>query len=240
MNTDGTTSWNVNTTLLPTTFSNDVSNTTILASMPPSRYSTPSTITIVTLALSASLITSCGNVLVIASFCFYRSLRTINNYLILNLAIADLSRIIGMYSMNVYTVYLVQGGWYMGNFACNVWLGVDYVASNASVLNLLIICIDRYLSVNFPVKYRNHRKLVHVKIAMALSWIISAILWGPWVIWQMVDPSQQPPDNKCYVKAIFDNPAIGLATSAGAFYIPASAMMFLYAKVYMTIAARKK
>ena len=32
----------------------------------------------------------------------------------------------------------------MGNFACNVWLGVDYVASNASVLNLLIICIDRF------------------------------------------------------------------------------------------------
>ena len=36
-----------------------------------------------------------------------------------------------------------KGGWYMGSFACNVWLGVDYVASNASVLNLLIICIDR-------------------------------------------------------------------------------------------------
>ncbi|CAG5077222.1 Oidioi.mRNA.OKI2018_I69.PAR.g8657.t1.cds [Oikopleura dioica] len=240
MNTDGTTSWNISTTLAPTTYGNDSSAfTTAVAGMPPSRYSTPSTITIVILALTASLITSCGNVLVISSFCFYRSLRTINNYLILNLAIADLSRIIGMYSMNVYTVYLVQGGWYMGNFACNVWLGVDYVASNASVLNLLIICIDRYLSVNFPVKYRNHRKLVHVKIAMALTWIISAILWGPWVLWQMVDPKQQPAANKCYVKAIFESAAIGLATSAGAFYVPAIAMMFLYAKVYMTIAARK-
>ena len=36
-----------------------------------------------------------------------RNLRTINNYLILNLAIADL--IIGVYSMNVYTVYVIQG-----------------------------------------------------------------------------------------------------------------------------------
>ena len=68
---------------------------------------------------------------------------------------------------------------------------------------------------NFPVKYRNHRKLVHVKIAMALTWIISAVLWGPWVLWQMVDPEQQPAANKCYVKAIFESAAIGLATSAG-------------------------
>ena len=50
--------------------------------------------------------------------------------------------------MELYSGVLLiflQGGWYMGNFACNVWLGVDYVASNASVLNLLIICIDRFV-----------------------------------------------------------------------------------------------
>ena len=70
-------------------------------------YSVPSTITIVLLSLCASMITAAGNILVIASFYFYRNLRTINNYLILNLAIADL--IIGVYSMNVYTVYVTQG-----------------------------------------------------------------------------------------------------------------------------------
>ena len=49
-------------------------------------------------------------------------------------------------------------GWYFGKFLCDAWLTLDYVASNTSVMNLLIICIDRYLSVSYPVKYRNKRK----------------------------------------------------------------------------------
>ena len=53
---------------------------------------------------------------------------------------------------------LVMRGWYFGAFLCDAWLTLDYVASNTSVMNLLIICIDRYLSVSYPVKYRNKRK----------------------------------------------------------------------------------
>ena len=52
-------------------------------------------------------------------------------------------------------------GWYFGKFLCDAWLTLDYVASNTSVMNLLIICIDRYLSVSYPVKYRNKRKGIH-------------------------------------------------------------------------------
>ena len=62
---------------------------------------------VLTNRIAEPLFSAAGNILVISSFYFYRNLRTINNYLILNLAIADL--IIGVYSMNVYTVYVTQG-----------------------------------------------------------------------------------------------------------------------------------
>ena len=63
----------------------------------------------------------------IASFYFYRNLRTINNYLILNLAIADL--IIGVYSMNVYTVYVTQG-------ECLTKVNVLYVGAYTTFIGL--------------------------------------------------------------------------------------------------------
>ena len=54
-------------------------------------------------------------------------------------------------------------------------------------MNLLIICIDRYLSVTFPVKYRNKRKVLHAKLAMLFAWVVSFVLWAPWIIgWQYI------------------------------------------------------
>ena len=51
-----------------------------------------------------SLLTVSANILVIMAFALNRQLRTINNYLIINLAVADL--LVGLISMNFYTAYI--------------------------------------------------------------------------------------------------------------------------------------
>lgn len=119
----------------------------------------------------ASLFTVIGNLLVIIAFIINKQLRTINNYLIINLAIADF--MIGLLSMNLYTVMIIQGGWFMGDFLCKFWLILDYVCSQTSSLNLLIICVDRYLSVQYAVWYRNKRSVKHAITAMVGVWTMS-------------------------------------------------------------------
>ncbi|XP_068433847.1 muscarinic acetylcholine receptor M5b isoform X2 [Clinocottus analis] len=98
-------------------------------------------IAIATVSGIVSLITIVGNVLVLLSFKVNSQLKTVNNYYLLSLAFADL--IIGVLSMNLYTTYILMGYWSLGNLACDLWLAVDYVASNASVMNLLVISFDR-------------------------------------------------------------------------------------------------
>jgi hypothetical protein len=59
--------------------------------------------------------------------------------------------------MPLFTVSMLQGEWTMGHVICDSWLSVDYLASNASVLNLLVISFDRYFSVTRPLSYRARR-----------------------------------------------------------------------------------
>ena len=79
------------------------------------------------------------------------------------------------------------------------------------------ILIFRYLSVNFPIKYRNNRKLIHVKIAMAATWIVSAVIWAPWILfWQFLtsDGRTVKADN-CYIQFIWDSKLMAIITACG-------------------------
>jgi len=62
----------------------------------------------------SSLLTVGANTLVIIAFITNKQLRTINNYLIINLAVADF--IVGLVSMNFYTAYIGEFQiWNFGN-----------------------------------------------------------------------------------------------------------------------------
>ena len=98
-------------------------------------------IVIVFLTGSLSLVTVIGNILVLVSFKINKALKTVNNYYLLSLAFADLT--IGTLSMNLYTTYIIMNQWALGPAVCDLWLAIDYVASNASVMNLLVISFDR-------------------------------------------------------------------------------------------------
>lgn len=193
---------------------------------------------IVLLTGTLSLVTIIGNMLVVVSFKVNRQLKTVNNYFLLSLAVADL--IIGIISMNLYTPYLIMGYWAMGTWACDLWLAIDYVASNASVMNLLVISFDRYFSITRPLTYRAKRTTKRAGIMIGLAWLVSLVLWAPAILlWQYFVGKRTVPSSECYIQFLSE-PITTFCTAMAAFYLPVTIMSILYWRIYKETQNRTK
>ncbi|KAG8438017.1 hypothetical protein GDO86_008629 [Hymenochirus boettgeri] len=185
-----------------------------------------------------SLVTIIGNLLVLLSFKVNSDLKTVNNYFLLSLACADF--FLGTISMNLYTTYIVMGRWALGPVSCDLWLALDYVASNASVMNLLIISFDRYFSITRPLTYRAKRTPRRAAIMIGMAWSISFILWAPAIIfWQYIVGERTVPTNECYIQFL-SQPIITFGTAIAAFYLPVTIMIILYWRIYRETENRTK
>ncbi|KAG9465190.1 muscarinic acetylcholine receptor M2 [Eleutherodactylus coqui] len=203
-----------------------------------SPYKTVEVVFIVIVAGSLSLVTVIGNILVMVSIKVNRHLQTVNNYFLFSLACADL--IIGVFSMNLYTLYTVIGYWPLGPVVCDLYLALDYVVSNASVMNLLIISFDRYFCVTKPLTYPVRRTTKMAGMMIAAAWVLSFILWAPAILfWQFIVGGRTVKEGDCYIQ-FFSNAAVTFGTAIAAFYLPVIIMTILYWQISRASKSRIK
>ncbi|CAG0887220.1 unnamed protein product [Darwinula stevensoni] len=202
-------------------------------------YTTVETVMIALVAGAMSILTVGGNVMVMVSFKIDKQLQTISNYFLFSLAVADFA--VGLISMPLFTVYLLVGRWPFGPIICDTWLALDYLASNASVLNLLIISFDRYFSVTRPLTYRARRTTKRAAVMIASAWLISLVLWPPWIYsWPYIEGKRTVPEGQCYIQFLETNMYITVGTAIAAFYFPVSVMIALYYKIWRETKKRQK
>ncbi|CAL8347244.1 unnamed protein product [Lota lota] len=167
-----------------------------------------------------------GNILVILSVACHRQLRTVTNYFIVNLAVADL--LLSSTVLPFSAILEILDRWVFGRVFCTVWAAVDVLCCTASIMSLCVISVDRYVGVSYPLRYpaivTERRALLAVVALWALSVVISV---GPLFGWKEPAPADET------VCKITEEPAYAVFSAVGSFYLPLAVILAMYFRVYV-------
>ncbi|UJR27541.1 hypothetical protein I4U23_008823 [Adineta vaga] len=182
---------------------------------------------IITVCSLMSIITIIGNLVVILSVCLVRKLQTASNILIVSLAVSDV--FVGLFIMPLAMVLEISNNkWVLGPHMCDLWTSTDVLLCTSSILNFLIISIDRYCIINHPFKYAPMRKVKLLSLMIAGVWILSALVSLPPILgWGR--PSENLP--RCQVN---DKLEYQIFATMLSFYIPLIFVLIIYANIYRT------
>ncbi|XP_068183948.1 5-hydroxytryptamine receptor 7-like [Antennarius striatus] len=172
-----------------------------------------------------TLSTICGNLLVVISVCFVKKLRRPSNYLIVCLAMADLSVALAVMPF-VSITDLIGGQWIFGQFFCNVFIAMDVMCCTASIMSLCVISIDRYLGITKPLTYPVRQNGCCMAKMILSVWLLSASITLP----PLFGWAQNVNDGRvCLISQDF---GYTVYSTAVAFYIPMSVMLIMYYRIY--------
>uniref|UniRef100_A0A8C6TNU2 G-protein coupled receptors family 1 profile domain-containing protein n=1 Tax=Neogobius melanostomus TaxID=47308 RepID=A0A8C6TNU2_9GOBI len=139
----------------------------------------PSEATVVyTLLSSITIVTVVLNLLVIVSIYHFRQLHTCTNFLLLSLAMSDF--LVGFLQMP-FQIFYYHGCWFLGSFACALNNFSSFLIISASVGNMVLISVDRYIAICDPMLYPSKVTIKRVTVCIFLCWIFSCVHAG-WIL----------------------------------------------------------
>lgn len=118
-----------------------------------------------------------GNVLVVLTFLFNKSMRSTTNVFIFSLSISDLLMTFTSMPFGIWAVWSIS--WVFGAYGCKIVPFLMSVAVSSSSITMCFIAIERYMAILHPVKTTNLRTMSKAYAAVAGIWLVSILLSSP-------------------------------------------------------------
>ncbi|XP_040913579.1 trace amine-associated receptor 13c-like [Toxotes jaculatrix] len=182
-----------------------------------------------------SLLTVALNLLVIISISHFRQLHTSTNLLLLSLAVSDF--LVGLLLMPVQ-IFRIGGCWFLGSVICGLRHHASFILTSASVGNMVLISVDRYVAICEPLCYPTKVTHRRVKISVCLCWACSVLYNG---VILNVFPKHPDTYNSCYGECVVVIDFITGAVDVMLTFIgPITVIIVLYVKVFVVAVSQAR
>lgn len=179
------------------------------------------------------IFTLLGNCLVVLAVVLFRRLRSVTNYFIVSLAVADLT--VAVLVMPYSVLYQIEGRWRFGWTFCHFWISCDVTCCTASILHLCLISIDRYLAITEPLTYRTRMPKRRAILLIIGVWSCSgAISFVPIYLGWFYDPRRRSMVTNAEATSCLLHPnwKYAVVSSCTSFYLPLVVMAAVYARIF--------
>ena len=107
---------------------------------------------------------------------FFREKFTVTNFYLLNLAISDF---LYLTLIPILLCTMHYHKWLFGSYFCKIYFTITYLCQCSSIFILVVLSIDRYLSVVHPLKVSHYRTDQRARITILIGWILSFLFITP-------------------------------------------------------------
>ncbi|KAM6296359.1 5-hydroxytryptamine receptor 6 [Aegotheles albertisi] len=188
------------------------------------------------------LLTTVGNFLLILLIVTQRSLRNTSNYFLVSLFMSDL--MVGLVVMPPAMLNQLYGRWVLRGDFCSLWYSFDVMCCSASILNLCVISLDRYLLIISPLKYKLRMTSCRALWLILATWTLAALAsflpikmgWHE-LEFEVQSPNVTSRGDEDQCRLLVSLP-YALVASCLTFFLPSAAISFTYCRILL--AARKQ
>ncbi|KAF3696456.1 Trace amine-associated receptor 13c [Channa argus] len=134
-----------------------------------------------------------------------------------------------------FQIILAEPCWLLGDLVCVLYYFIAFITVPASVVNMVLISVDRYVAICYPLHYSTRITQKRVQVCVLLCWIY-CILYSFLILF---DNLKQPGRyNSCYGQCVINmNVALDLALG---FIIPVSTIIILYVRVFVVAVSQAR
>ncbi|XP_071836991.1 orexin/Hypocretin receptor type 1-like isoform X2 [Apostichopus japonicus] len=119
-----------------------------------------------------------GNSMVCMAVIFQREMRTVTNFYIVNLAVADL--LVSLICLPLNAMNGVSMSWFLGQPMCKFLGFFTLVSLCVSIYTLMMISVDRYLAICRPLKFQI--SATRVVVVVIIIWVASITVASPLIV----------------------------------------------------------